>query len=115
MLTILYHEDLANGEGHLQVKCDGEWQAAPAREGTLLVNIGQLLEAVTNGRLKATRHRVVMPGKPEGSHRISLVFYCNPNHDAVFEVLPSCLREDQKPRRLDYQEYLSEQIAKVGA
>jgi len=115
MLTILYHENPANGEEHLQVKCDGEWQAAPAREGTLLINIGQLLEIVTNGRLKATRHRVVMPEKPEGSYRISLVFYCNPNHDSVFEVLPSCLREGQKPRRFDYQEYVSEYIAKAVA
>ncbi len=112
MLTILYHENPANGAEHLQVKCDGEWQAAPAREGTLLVNIGQLLEAVTNGRLKATRHRVVMPEKPEGSHRLSLAFFCNPNYNSVFEVLPSCLREGQKPRRFDYQEYFSDYLTK---
>ena len=115
MLTILYHENPANGEGHLQVKCDGEWQAAPAREGTLLINIGQLLEIVTNGRLKATKHRVVMPERPEGSHRLSLVFFCNPNLNAIFEVLPSCLPEGQEPHRFNYQEYVSEYLAKAAA
>ncbi|HYO71047.1 MAG TPA: 2-oxoglutarate and iron-dependent oxygenase domain-containing protein [Archangium sp.] len=115
MLTILYHENLANEEGHLQIKCDGEWRAAPAREGAFLVNIGQLLEKITNGRLKASRHRVVMPEKPEGSHRLSIVFYCNPNHDAVFEVLSSCVPEGQKPRRFDYQAYVSEYLAKATA
>jgi isopenicillin N synthase-like dioxygenase len=54
----------------LQVEYDGSWVNVDAIPGTLVVNIGELLELASNGYLRATVHRVVTP--PAGVERISL-------------------------------------------
>jgi isopenicillin N synthase-like dioxygenase len=113
VLTLLQHENPPNGCSHLEVEVDGQWRGVPARQGSFIVNIGEVLQIVTNGRLKATKHRVVMPERREGSQRLSLVFFCNPNHDAVFDVLASCLGVGEAPRRLDYQQYLTDIFARM--
>jgi len=53
-------------------------------EGTVLVNIGLLLETWTNGRLRATRHRVVRPTPEE---RMSLVLFVHPDENVVVKPL----------------------------
>jgi len=113
VLTILQHENPVNGDAHLEVQIDGRWQGAPAKEGTLLVNIGEVMEKITHGRLRATQHRVVMPEQREGSRRLSLVFFSNPNHDAVFETLPCCVPPGERPQRFTYVDYITSYFSKV--
>ena len=43
------------------LKADGEWLAIDPPEGALVVNIGDMLDRLTNGRLRSTTHRVVNP------------------------------------------------------
>jgi len=52
---------------------DGEWLDAPPVPGTLVVNMGQALEVVTNGVCKATTHRVLLP--PGDYDRYSVPFF----------------------------------------
>ena len=59
------HQD---GVGGLQVERDGG--VTSRRGGTLVVNIGEMFQLVTNGYFKATVHRVVSP--PPGVERISM-------------------------------------------
>jgi isopenicillin N synthase-like dioxygenase len=89
-LTILKTEDRPGG---LQV-CNqlGAWVDVPTVEGTFIVNIGDLMARWTNDRWRSTLHRVVNPPESRAaeSRRQSLVFFHNPNYDALIECLPTC-------------------------
>jgi isopenicillin N synthase-like dioxygenase len=97
-LTILKTEDRPGG---LQVQGrDGRWLDVPHVPGTFVVNIGDMLARWTNDRWVSTLHRVANP-PPErvaGSRRQSVVFFQNPNYDAVVSCLPSCTDADHPPK-----------------
>ncbi|WP_437901726.1 2OG-Fe(II) oxygenase family protein [Sorangium sp. So ce124] len=76
-------------------------------------NIGDMMEFISNGRLKATRHQVVTPRERAGSERLSIVYFGNPNDDAVFETFPSCLSTGAEPRKLNYKVFLEELLGKM--
>jgi isopenicillin N synthase-like dioxygenase len=89
-LTILKTEDRPGG---LQVSGpDGTWLDVPIVDGTFIVNIGDLMARWTNDRWVSTLHRVVNPPEDQmaASRRQSLVFFHNPNYDALIECLPTC-------------------------
>ncbi|MBL1376328.1 isopenicillin N synthase family dioxygenase [Zobellella iuensis] len=66
----------------LQVEVEpGRWIDAVPLEGTLVVNIGELLELATDGYLRATTHRVLAP--PSGEDRLSVAFFLGARLDAV--------------------------------
>jgi isopenicillin N synthase-like dioxygenase len=86
-LTILATEDKPGG---LQVcNAAGEWVDVPIVDDCLIVNIGDLLARWTNDTWVSTLHRVINPPAGAGaeSRRQSLVFFHNPNYDAVIESL----------------------------
>lgn len=81
--------DRQPGYGGFQVELDGEWLDAPYVEGTLLVNIGDLLARWTGDRWRSTRHRVLPPQESAPSEElISLIQFCDANVDAVIETMP---------------------------
>ena len=61
---------------------DGTWASIAPRPGSLVVNIGELLARLTNGRLKATYHRV----RDIGKKRYSSPFFFCARSNAVFEM-----------------------------
>ncbi len=71
-----------------------EWVAAPPIDGTFIVNIGDLLEGWTNGRFKATQHRVVNNGK----ERFSMPLFFAVDYHTVIEPLPAFVSEDNPAR-----------------
>jgi len=71
-------------EGLQALAASGQWINVPPREGTVAVNFGGLLERWTGGRIKATRHRVLSPGRA----RHSIPFFYEPRVDAVIRPLP---------------------------
>lgn len=60
-----------------------EWVDAPVVKGAFAMNIGDLLEAWTNGRFVATAHRVVT----DGSERFSMPFFVSTDYNTVIEPL----------------------------
>ena len=89
-LTILHAEDKPGG---LQVLgTDGAWKNVRIIPDAFVVNIGDLMARWTNDRWVSTIHRVVNPpaDKVDGSDRLSIAFFHQPNYDAVVECLPSC-------------------------
>ena len=67
---------------------DGQWVDVPPIEGTLVLNLGELLSHWTNGRFVATRHRVI---NDTGKHRFSLPAFLSPNRNVEMRVLePFC-------------------------
>jgi EmrB/QacA subfamily drug resistance transporter len=82
-LTVLYQQDNLGG---LQVRSrSGEWCDVPAIPGSFVVNIGDLMALWTGGRWVSTLHRVVNPERGSRSSRLSIPFFCQPNHDAPIE------------------------------
>jgi isopenicillin N synthase-like dioxygenase len=89
-LTILKTEDKPGG---LQVHTKaGTWVDVPIVPGCFVVNLGDLMARWTNDHWVSTLHRVVNPPMEAASmsRRQSLVFFHNPNYDAVIECIPSC-------------------------
>ena len=94
-LTILRQEQRPGG---LQVQNKaGEWVDVPAIPGAFVVNIGDLMMQWTNDLWVSTMHRVVNPPRDLAgdSDRISLVFFHQPNYDAMVSCLPSCATADK--------------------
>jgi isopenicillin N synthase-like dioxygenase len=81
---------LQDGVGGLQVELDDELVDATPKAGTYVMNLGEMLQAATNGYLRATKHRVTSP--PPGRERLSVAYFFHPRLDAVFT--PIELRPD---------------------
>ena len=93
-LTIVRTEDRPGG---LQVyNKAGEWIDVPAVAGEFVVNIGDLMMQWTNDLWSSTLHRVANPPRDmaNNSARLSLVFFHQPNYDAMVECLDSCMGPD---------------------
>ncbi|MDE1464254.1 isopenicillin N synthase family dioxygenase [Spartinivicinus poritis] len=83
-LTILSQD--ANGGLQVQNR-NGDWVSAPPVDGTLIVNIGDLVQTFTNDRYISTLHRVI---NISGKERYSLPFFIDLDYDAKVEVVPTC-------------------------
>jgi isopenicillin N synthase-like dioxygenase len=82
----------------LQVKNKtGEWVNVPVIERSFIVNIGDLMQQWTNDLWTSTMHRVVNPSidSEDNKDRLSIVFFHQPNYDAMVECLPSCQSRDE--------------------
>ena len=108
-LTILAQDKI----GGLQVEnLSGEWVEAPPIEGTFNVNIGEMLTRWTNGKFKATPHRVVNTSK---QNRYSVPFFFATNYDVNIKPLDVCVPNDSSPRYEDVLagEYLVARLAEI--
>ncbi len=77
----------APGATGLQARnADGAWVDVPPRPGTLVVNLGEMLQLATAGYFLATVHRVVPPAGPAA--RLSIPYFFNPAHSARVEAMP---------------------------
>lgn len=95
-LTILAQD--ANGGLQVQNR-EGEWISAPPIADTFVVNIGDLVQTLTNDRYRSTLHRVI---NTSGRARYSLPFFIDMDFDAMVEVLPNCTSETNPPRYAPY-------------
>jgi isopenicillin N synthase-like dioxygenase len=93
-LTIL---NPAISPGGLQVRSgDGSWEDVPQVDGSFVINIGDLMAQWTNDRWVSTMHRVVNPPETAADRpRMSIVFFQNPNEDAIISCLPTCTRDGE--------------------
>ncbi len=70
----------------------GEWVPFTADADTIVVNIGDMLQRLTNHVYPSTTHRVVNPqNESSRKPRYSVPFFLHPNPDFVIDVLPSCV------------------------
>jgi len=86
-LTVLSQDAV----GGLQVRNRaGDWVTAPPVEGTFIVNIGDLVQTLTNDRYTSTMHRVI---NTSGLERYSIPFFIDLDFDAIVEPVPTCVSE----------------------
>ena len=80
--------------GGLQIRTkNGQWQDVSVEPGTFVVNIGDMMAQWTNDRWVSTVHRVAnpSPGQALSSRRLSLVFFHQPNPDALIDCISTCI------------------------
>jgi len=120
------HEDinvitllLGAEEGGLEVlHRNGQWLPVNPPPGSLVVNIGDMLQRLTNDVLPSTTHRVVNP-KPERSRfpRYSTPFFLHFNPDYAITTLPGCIsaeRPNRYPEPLKAQDFLEIRLKEIG-
>ena len=96
----------------------GEWLPVTPPAGALVVNIGDMLERLTNDRLKSTLHRVVNPaGEAARRARYSMPFFLHFRPDFVIETLPECV-DDAHPNRypapLSSHDFLLQRLREIN-
>ncbi|KAJ5728281.1 hypothetical protein N7493_004611 [Penicillium malachiteum] len=87
-ITLLW-QDMSRG---LQVlSASDEWLDAKPIPGTLVINIGDFLQRLSNNRFKSTVHRVY---NRKTTSRYSMPFFLGFNPDSICRVVPSCIDEE---------------------
>ena len=118
------HEDintitllLGAEEAGLELKTrDGRWIPVVSRPGELVINIGDMLQRLTDGVLRSTSHRVVNPAPDRASHaRYSMPFFLHFRPDFVIEALPGTVPEGEEPKwpPISSHEYLQERLREI--
>nr|AEK70335.1 1-aminocyclopropane-1-carboxylate oxidase [Paeonia lactiflora]AFA51947.1 1-aminocyclopropane-1-carboxylate oxidase [Paeonia lactiflora]AIE48275.1 ACC oxidase [Paeonia lactiflora] len=87
-LILLFQDDRVSG---LQLLKDGQWVDVPPMRHSIVINIGDQLEVITNGKYKSVMHRVI--AQTDGN-RMSLASFYNPGSDAVIYPAPALLGKD---------------------
>ena len=96
----------------------GEWIPVSMLAGTIVVNIGDMMQRLTNHVLPSTTHRVVnVPEAFTGKSRYSIAFFFHPNPDFEIATLDSCISADNPnryPRSITADEYLTQRLIEIG-
>jgi isopenicillin N synthase-like dioxygenase len=95
---------------------DGRWLPVSPPEGALAVNIGDMLQRLTNGRLRSTTHRVVNPVGERARHaRYSMPFFLHFRPDFLIEALEGCVAAEDKPESpITAHDYLMERLREIN-
>lgn len=96
---------------------DGRWLAINPPTGSVVCNIGDMLQRLTNHRLPSTTHRVVNPA-PErrGFARYSTPFFLHFNPDYRIETLASCVdaeHPDRYPQPITADAFLHQRLREI--
>ena len=96
----------------------GDWLAINPPAGSLVCNIGDMLQRLTNHVLPSTTHRVVNPA-PErrGFARYSTPFFLHFNPDYLIKTLPGCVSADQPnryPQPITADDFLRQRLAEIN-
>jgi isopenicillin N synthase-like dioxygenase len=95
---------------------DGRWIPVSPRPGELVVNIGDMLQRLTNGVLRSTSHRVVNPAPDRASHaRYSMPFFLHFRSDFLIEALPGTVPAGEQPKwpPITADDYLQERLREI--
>lgn len=87
-IILLFQDDTVSG---LQLLKDGQWVDVPPMRHSIVVNLGDQLEVITNGKYKSVLHRVV--AQTDGN-RMSIASFYNPGNDAVIYPAPALLEKE---------------------
>ncbi len=96
----------------------GEWLPIPAAEGALVINVGDMLQRQTNGRLRSTTHRVVNPrGEAARRARYSMPFFLHFRPDFLITPLTECVDADganPPPPPITAHDFLMQRLREIN-
>lgn len=119
------HEDInlitlligASADGLELLTREGTWFPVKAHGEDVVVNVGDMLQNLTNGKLKSTTHRVVNPPRElMKNSRYSVPFFLHPKSDMDLSALDSCVDAEHPKQYADITagEYLDERLREIG-
>lgn len=119
------HEDInlitlligASADGLEVLTKDGEWFPIKAKGKDIVVNVGDMLQRLTNNKLKSTTHRVVNPPRElMKNSRFSVPFFLHPKPEMNLASLESCISTEYPKVYADYTagQYLDERLREIG-
>ncbi|TVQ39791.1 MAG: isopenicillin N synthase family oxygenase [Wenzhouxiangella sp.] len=96
---------------------DGQWVPVSTLPGTIVVNVGDMLQRLTNHVYPSTTHRVVNPaGEAARQARYSIPFFLHPNPDFLIRTLSACVSEDNPdryPEPITANDYLQQRLREI--
>lgn len=119
------HEDInlitllvgASAGGLQLLNSHNEWVAIMPEADEIVINVGDMLQRLTNNYLKSTTHRVVNPPREEWHlPRLSIPFFLHPVSQMRLDALESCVTESnpQHYAPISAGEYLDERLREIG-
>ena len=119
------HEDInlitllvgASADGLQILTKHNEWVAVTSLPEQIVVNVGDMLQRLTNNKLRSTTHRVVNPPKDLWhTSRFSIPFFLHPGSNMSLACLPGCVDENRPESYTDTTagEYLDERLREIG-
>ena len=119
------HEDInlitlligASADGLEVLTRNNEWLPIKAHHTDIVVNVGDMLQRLTNNKLKSTTHRVVNPPRElMKTSRFSVPFFLHPRSDMDLTSLPSTIDAEHPKAYSDMTagEYLDERLREIG-
>ncbi|UKJ07341.1 isopenicillin N synthase family dioxygenase [Solitalea lacus] len=119
------HEDInlitlligASADGLEVLTRNNEWYPIKAGQQDIVVNVGDMLQRLTNGKLVSTTHRVVNPPRElMKTSRFSVPFFLHPKADMDLRSLESCIDAEHPKQFSDMTagEYLNERLREIG-
>lgn len=119
------HEDInlitllvgASADGLQILTKQNEWVGVTSLPEQIVVNVGDMLQRLTNNKLRSTTHRVVNPPRELwGTSRYSIPFFLHPKSEMSLASLDSCI-DDKHPKAYEDAtagEYLDERLREIG-
>ncbi len=96
----------------------GRWLSIKPPEGAMVVNVGDMLQRLTNHLLPSTTHRVVNPpAERRGHSRYSMPFFLHPAPDFLIETLPQTIdpeHPNRYPEPITAHDYLHQRLVEIG-
>ncbi|XP_009630256.1 1-aminocyclopropane-1-carboxylate oxidase 1 [Nicotiana tomentosiformis] len=108
-IILLFQDDKVSG---LQLLKDGQWIDVPPMRHSIVVNLGDQLEVITNGKYKSVMHRVV--AQKDGT-RMSLASFYNPGSDAVIYPAPALVEKEAAESKQVYPKFVFDDYMKLYA
>jgi isopenicillin N synthase-like dioxygenase len=107
----------ASADGLQVLRHDGKWIPITALPDQLVVNVGDMLERLTNKKLRSTIHRVVNPPRQlMNTPRYSIPFFMHPRSEMSLASLPNCIGAGNPKKWEDITagEFLDQRLAEIG-
>ena len=119
------HEDInlitllvgASADGLQILTKNNDWLSVTALPDQIVVNVGDMLQRLTNNKLKSTTHRVVNPSRELWhTSRFSIPFFLHPKSSMSLRCLDNCVTTDQPILYTDISagDYLDERLKEIG-
>ncbi|KAJ6885510.1 hypothetical protein NC651_026216 [Populus alba x Populus x berolinensis] len=107
-IILLFQDDKVSG---LQLFKDGQWIDVPPMKHSIVINLGDQLEVITNGKYKSVLHRVI--AQTDGT-RMSIASFYNPGSDAVMYPAPELVEKEAEESQI-YPKFVFEDYMKLYA
>ncbi|XP_054819191.1 1-aminocyclopropane-1-carboxylate oxidase-like [Prosopis cineraria] len=108
-IILLFQDDKVSG---LQLLKDGQWIDVPPMRHSIVINLGDQIEVITNGKYRSVEHRVITQAN---GTRMSVASFYNPGSDAVIHPAPPLIEGKEDETNQMYPKFVFDDYMKLYA